>query len=293
MTEILDGKIARNSYTKGLIERSARLSMRPTLALIQVGNIRESNIYIEQKKKFATMIDARVEHVMFPEDVSSLEIERAIDVFNKRTDIHGIIIQLPLPAHLNKELLIEKINPAKDVDGLTDANQQLLEKGIPHMIPATAKGVLALLTFYHIDVQGKKVVVFGRSRLVGGPIANLLRARGADVSVCSSQTVDPRALSTKADIVIVAIGKPEYIDASYIKPGAVIIDVGINSVNTLQPETHTPSRTMVGDVNFKEVSPLVKAISPVPGGVGPMTVLSLFDNLILSAEEGAAKSPIN
>ncbi len=287
MADILDGKRSRDSYTKGLIERSARLSMRPTLALIQIGDNKESNIYIEQKKRFAQAIDARVEHVKFKEDAAIADVEASIRSLNARADIHGIIIQLPLPARFDKNALIELIDPKKDVDGLTNESKRLLDMGTPYMIPATAKGIMKLLEFYKIDVRGKKAVVFGRSRLVGGPTASLLSARGADVSVISSQTVDPRAVSKQADIVIVAIGKPRLIDASYIKPGSVIIDVGINSL----PESQlSPSgSTVSGDIDFDSISPLVKAISPVPGGVGPMTVLSLFDNLIVSAEGSAAK----
>ncbi len=283
MPEILDGRKARDSYTKGLIERSARLSTRPILALIQIGDNKESSIYIEQKKRFAQTIGAQVEHVRFAADVSPENVESTIRALNSRKDVNGIIIQLPLPTQFNKQALIELIDPTKDVDGLTNESQRLLDAGMPHLIPATAKGVMKLLDFYNIDVREKKVVVFGRSRLVGGPTASLLRARGASVSVCSSQTADPRAVSKLADIIIVAIGKPRLIDASYIQPGCVIIDVGISSI------TGETERRVSGDVDFESVSPLVKAISPVPGGVGPMTVLSLFDNLILSAEGSAAK----
>ncbi|HEY0907806.1 MAG TPA: bifunctional 5,10-methylenetetrahydrofolate dehydrogenase/5,10-methenyltetrahydrofolate cyclohydrolase [Candidatus Paceibacterota bacterium] len=287
MADILDGKIARDSYTKGLIERSKRLFARPTLALIQIGDNKESAIYIEQKKRFARTIDARVEHIQFKSEAKISDVEMAIRSLNARADIHGIIIQLPLPAGFDKHSLIEMIDPAKDVDGLTDANQRLLEAGTPNLVPATAKGVMSLLDFYGIEIKGKKAVVFGRSRLVGGPIASLLSARGASVSVCNSQTADPRAVSTQADIVVAAIGKPELIDASYVKAGSVIIDVGISTL----PEGRKSStgKAIAGDVNFAAVSPLVKAISPVPGGVGPMTVLSLFDNLIVSAERSAAK----
>lgn len=276
MADILDGKIARDSYKKALIERSKSLSCTPTLALIQVGNNRESSIYIEQKKKFAEQIHAKVEHILFDDNISSSDIEKNIHSLNKRSDIHGIIVQLPLPAHLNARDIINTIDPKKDVDGLTDTNQTLLESGKSYFVPATARGVLDLLTFYHIAVSGRHVTVFGRSRLVGSPIAHLLRAQGAHVSVCHSKTLNPREISKTADIVIVAIGKPELIDASYIKEGAIVIDVGINSL---------PDRKLVGDVNHQSVKKLVKAISPVPGGVGPMTVLSLFGNLIVSAED--------
>lgn len=274
MPQILDGKKARDFYKARLIERLSKLSSKPLLALVQIGDNKESAVYIEQKKKFAASIGALVEHIHLAETVTQLEVRKHISSLNSRLDVHGIIIQLPIPAHLDKQILIELIDPKKDVDGLTDTNQKLLASGTPQFIPATAKGVGLLMDFYNINPKGKLVTVFGRSRLVGFPTAELLKQKGADVSVCHSQTVNPQEISQKSDILIVAIGKPKLIDASYIKPGAVVIDVGISSV----------SGHLVGDVNFAAVSPLVSAISPVPGGVGPMTVLSLFDNLILSAE---------
>jgi len=289
MVDILDGRLARNTYKKGLIERSNVLRVRPALALIQIGSNKESSIYIEQKKKFAKDVHAHVEHVIFKEKSSFEEIAAYIHTCNTRTNIHGIIIQLPVPQSLDVQKLINTIDPAKDVDGLTDTNQSLLEMGKPQFVPATAKGVMSLLTFYAIDVAEKNVVVFGRSRLVGGPIAALLRARGAFVSVCHSKTENPREVSKKADILIVAIGKPEHIDASYIKPGAIVIDVGINDISGHMLEHELPRRHIVGDVHHDQAEKLAKAISPVPGGVGPMTVLSLFDNLILSAEKMCRK----
>ncbi|MEN9621821.1 MAG: bifunctional methylenetetrahydrofolate dehydrogenase/methenyltetrahydrofolate cyclohydrolase FolD [Candidatus Parcubacteria bacterium] len=280
MADILDGKKARDSYKQGLFERSKRLSCTPALALIQIGDNRESTLYIEQKKKFALDIHAQVEHIVFKTDVTFEEVQNVIKELNARTDIHGIIVQLPLPAHLDSRAIINIIDPQKDVDGLTDTNQTLLESGKAYFVPATARGVLDLLKFYHIEVKDKNVVVFGRSRLVGSPIAHLLKAQGAHVSVCHSKTEHPQEISKQADIVIVAIGKPELIDTSYIKEGVVVIDVGINSVL----DTKTQKMRLVGDVDHANVEKLVKAISPVPGGVGPMTVLSLFANLILSAE---------
>lgn len=285
MVNILDGKIARNSYKKALIERSKQLAFRPKLALIQIGSNTESTIYIEQKKKFAHDIHAEVEHITCKDASSYGEIEMIIQSYNIRNDIHGIILQLPVPQHLDAYKLINIIDPKKDVDGLTDVNQKLLANGTPHFIPATAKGVMSLLDFYSISVSGKKAVVFGRSRLVGGPLASLLKLKGADVSVCHRQTQNPRARSLAADIVFVAIGKPEYIDVSYIKPGAIVIDIGINSITGVKLEEEIAKRKIIGDVDHASVKKVVQAISPVPGGVGPMTVLSLFDNLILSAEE--------
>jgi methylenetetrahydrofolate dehydrogenase (NADP+) / methenyltetrahydrofolate cyclohydrolase len=284
MALLLNGKAARDSYKAKLIERIQKLSSAPTLALIQVGDNRESNIYIEQKKKFAALIGARVEHIHFPAETAPETVEEKIRSLNERGDVNGIIVQLPLPPHFDKQALIETISPLKDDDGLTDENQALLEKGVPRFIPATPRGVSLLLEYHSIDVRGKKAVVFGRSRLVGSPLASLLKARGASIEVCHSKTPDPKAISKKADLVFVAIGKPELIDSSYIKEGAVVVDIGINSIEGKKLDEEPPRRKVVGDVLFSDVEPHVKAISPVPGGVGPMTVLSLFDNLILSAE---------
>jgi methylenetetrahydrofolate dehydrogenase (NADP+) / methenyltetrahydrofolate cyclohydrolase len=284
MTTLLDGKKARDHYKKALVTRIKELSSAPKLALIQVGDNAESSIYIEQKKKFAKSIGARVEHVRFPENAPASEIADKIEALNADEGIHGIIIQLPLPEIFDKLELINLISPEKDVDGLTDENQMLLEQDDPRFVPATAKGVFLLLDFYKVRIAGVRAVVFGRSRLVGHPIAEILRAKGAEVSVCHSKTVDAKGLSMQADLVIVAIGKPQSIDASYIKRGAVVVDVGINSIEGNKLEEEIPKRKVVGDVNFDEVSKIAKAISPVPGGVGPMTVLALFDNLISSAE---------
>ncbi len=275
MSQLLDGKKARDFFKAQLMVRLKALPVQPLLALIQIGNNKESVIYIEQKKKFALSIGAAVEHIHLPETTTTEVVREQISLLNKRTDVHGIIIQLPIPSHTDKDSLIEEIDPTKDVDGLTSKTK---------FIPATAKGVGLLMDFYNIDPKGKKVAVFGRSRLVGLPTASLLTQKGALVSVCHSQTPNPKEISKEADIVIVAIGKPEHIDASYIKPGAIVVDVGINSTTGKKFDEEMPTRKLVGDVNFKEVSPVVSAISPVPGGVGPMTVLSLFDNLVLSAE---------
>jgi 5,10-methylene-tetrahydrofolate dehydrogenase/methenyl tetrahydrofolate cyclohydrolase len=293
MALLLNGKLARDAYKQRLIERIQKLPTAPTLALIQVGDNRESNIYIEQKKKFGLAIGAHVEHIHFPTETSPSIVESRIKELNTRNDIQGIIVQLPLPSHFDKQALIETISPAKDVDGLTNTNQDLINKGTPLLIPATPRGVSLLLEHYSIDVRGKKAVVFGRSRLVGSPLAALLRAKGASVEVCHSGTTNPKEISKQADLVFVAVGKPELIDSSYIRDGAVVVDIGINSLSGDKLDEEIPRRKVVGDVLFNDVEPHASAISPVPGGVGPMTVLSLFDNLILSAERHVKEKPSN
>ncbi len=282
MALILDGKKARDFYKTELIARVKSLKTKgltPRLAILQIGENAESSVYIEQKKKFAEAIGATANHIKLPTQVSQADVAAKVDALNTDPEIHGIILQLPIPAHLDKLALANLIYPKKDVDGLTDENQRLLEEGIPGFIPATAKGVMALLDFYKIDVSGKLAAVFGRSRLVGHPLALLLKMRGVSVAVIHSQTPNPREISMGAEIVMAAIGKPRYVKADFIQNGAVVVDVGISS----DPESE--ARKMVGDVDFDTVSAKASAISPVPGGVGPMTVLSLFDNLILSVEK--------
>jgi methylenetetrahydrofolate dehydrogenase (NADP+)/methenyltetrahydrofolate cyclohydrolase len=230
-----------------------------------VGSDASSTAYIEQKKKFGTKIGAAVDHIKFAADASFDEIREKISSLNADKGIHGIIIQLPLPSHLDKLELIALISPDKDVDGLTKDSK---------FIPATARGILALLDFYKITVKGKKIAMLGRSMLVGAPTARLLTSHGAHVTICHSQTANEEEITKASDIIIVAIGKAELIDEKYIGTNhPVIVDVGINSL----------AGRLVGDVSFKKIEALVSAISPVPGGVGPMTVLSLFENLVLTA----------
>ena len=283
---ILDGKKARDFCKARLKERISSLGFSPRLAILQIGDNKESAIDIEQKKKFGASIGATVEHARFPESASAAQIEEKMRDLNGDPSVDGIILQLPVPSNLDKLSLLNLIDPKKDVDGLTDENQRRLEEGKPRFIPATAKAVMDLLDFYRIDPSEKKAVVLGRSRLVGHPIAEMLKLRGARVEVCHSKTPDVPKKAKTADILVAAVGKPWLVDAEYIKNQDVtVIDVGINSVKGDVLENEIPRRKVVGDVDFENVEPRVAAITPVPGGVGPMTVLSLFDNLISAAEE--------
>lgn len=274
----LDGKKVRDFHKTKLIERVKALSFAPVLALIQVGDNKASSVYIARKIAFAEAIGAKVKHVKFPEDATQKEISDAIKKWNKDRLIHGIIVQLPLPAHIDKDTLIDLIDPKKDVDGLTSENQNSLALGVPKIVPATAKAVLTILDFYKIDVRGKKVAVLGRSKLVGSPTAKLLALRGATVTVCHSQTPNTAEITKASDMVISAIGKPGLIDASYVQKGVIIIDVGMTSTG------EGADKRLSGDVNHESMADMASAMTPVPGGVGPVTVLCLFDNLIASAE---------
>lgn len=273
MAKILEGKSVRETFADKLKSDIAQLPTKPTMVIFQVGSREDSNAFIRQKKLFAESIGAKVIHEQYDEDVMQNALLKKIEQANKDSLIHGIILQLPLPKHLDKQVLIEAINYKKDVDGLTSKNLKLLfENDSAGLIPAASKGIITLLDAYDIPIAGKKVVIVGRSTLVGKPTMLALLNRNATVSICHDKTENLKEETKTADILILAIGDPEFITASYINPKKqqAIIDVGINKKD---------GKT-VGDVDFASVEPLVSAISPVPGGVGPMTVLSLFQNLV-------------
>lgn len=281
MTLILDGKIVRAGVEKTLKADIAGFSVPPKLAIVQIGNREDSNAYIAQKKKCADSVGAHVDHIHFDEAVRTLDVVRRIEELNKDENIHGIILQLPVPSHIDPQDIIEAIDPRKDVDGLTSKNLKLLwthkESGF---VPATAKGILSLLDYYKIPLVGKKVVVVGRSVLVGKPVALLMLNRGATVTICHSGTLDLKKETILADILIIATGKENLIGREHVCSGQVVIDVGINVVSGKSLEEEIEGKKLVGDVDFEKVKDVVSAISPVPGGVGPMTVISLFENLL-------------
>lgn len=279
MLKILDGRIIRDEIMARLKKTVAAMGLRPTLAIVQVGDLEESNKYIKQKKIFGDKVCVEVRHIKFPTRVTKEELVLGIEKLNTDQKITGIILQLPIPIHLNAYEIIELIKPEKDVDGLTNNSP---------FTPATAKGVMTMFDYYKIDVLGKKMTVMGRSRLVGGPIAKVLAERGALVSVVHSQTENPKEITKSADILVVAIGQPNLIDESYLKAGQIVIDVGINFENMgLKEEIDVLDKKMklVGDVDFDKVKDIVRAITPVPGGVGPLTVASLFENLVKAAKD--------
>ncbi|MES2088003.1 MAG: bifunctional 5,10-methylenetetrahydrofolate dehydrogenase/5,10-methenyltetrahydrofolate cyclohydrolase [Patescibacteria group bacterium] len=289
---ILNGRVLRDQGVDRLKTAIVQSGRKPTLAIIQVGDLAESKAYIEQKRKFAEKIGAGFFHTQFPNDVSQADLENAIEKLNVDPGIHGIIVQLPIPESFNKQKVIDTISVSKDTDGLTSENKKLLESGNSKaVIPATARGVLSLLRGYDVSVSGKKVTVIGRSALVGAPIATLLAREGAEVTVCHRETNNVPEKSRNAEILIVAVGHPHFVTVEYVSKGQVVVDVGINSVasSTFKQESvekleyEIPKRQLVGDVDFEAVKNIVAAISPVPGGVGPMTVLSLFENLIEAA----------
>ncbi len=283
---MLDGRILRDEGIVRLKKIIAASGKKPTLAIIQVGELQESKAYIERKKNFAKSIGAAVRHIKLPVAVTEDELLEIIRELNTDSAVDGIIVQLPIPKNLNRDKIIDAIDLAKDVDGLTSENKKLFESGDPRaVVPAAAKGVLSLLRFYKIPVAGKKVTVIGRSQLVGAPIATLLRREAAYVTVCHRQMTNTAELSRAADILVAAAGSPKLVTKDYVSKGQTVIDVGINSIEGVKFEEEIPKRRLVGDVDFQSVKDIVGAISPVPGGVGPMTVLSLFENLLDACEQ--------
>jgi len=276
----MDGKMAAEAIASSLRTKIANLGKKPKLVIIQVGNREESNAYIERKKAFGEKIGAEVAQARFPDIVTEATLLSRISELNADSSVHGVLLQLPLPENLNREKLLTAVVPEKDVDGLVPQSA---------FMPATARGVLSLLSFYGIDVHGKKAAVLGRSALVGAPTATALNEAGAVVTVCHSKTVNTKEVTRASDIVVVAIGKPKFITADYLRADntQTVVDVGITAV-TEKGEEHLdeeiPKKKLVGDVDFDAVKDMVAAISPVPGGVGPMTVASLFENLLVAFE---------
>ncbi len=269
---LLSGRAVRDARIPQLIEQVKRLSCVPKLTIIQVGDRSDSAVFIKAKQAFAKKVGVETEYIHVPETISQADLISKIRVCNTDDSIHGIIVQLPLPQHIERESVIEAIDPRKDTDGLTLVNYKKLQTGDPTgIVPATARGIQELFDFYGIPLKGKKVAVVGRSYLVGTPIALVCKNAGAEVTVCHSQTKDVAIKTKEADIVIVAVGKLGLIGPDHLKPGHIVIDVGINRM---------PDGALKGDVDFDAVKDMVAAITPVPGGVGPMTVLALMENLV-------------
>ncbi len=280
-TLILDGKKVARAIRNELSKKVADLKSKgvfPKLTIVLVGNDPPSLIYVANKEKACQQIGVEVEKFHLAADVSREMVKEAICRCNDDKGVHGIILQLPLPGHLDADELIETINPEKDVDGLTAANLGRLLQGRPRYIPATPAGIIELLGRYSITTAGRHVVIVGRGELVGKPLANLLLFKGergdATVTVCHSKTPNLAAICRSAEILIVAAGKPGLINDSMVNMETVVVDAGINRTEN----------GIVGDVDFNRVAPKVRAITPVPGGVGPMTVAMLLSNTVQAAK---------
>lgn len=286
MTLILDGKTASKVIADTLRADISRMKEKPLLAIIQIGALAESSAYINRKKAIGESTGALVLHIELPESATESEIKTHLMRFNKDEYVHGVLVQLPLPGHLDSKKIIDVIAPEKDVDGLTSANVRARQEGKANaVIPAVARGIIELFRFYKIPIQGKKVAILGRSALVGAPTAEAMQREGAEITVCHSKTPNTEDITRASDIVVAAIGKPRLVGASYFRDDKtqVVVDVGITAVTekgTERLEEEIPKKKLVGDVDFEAVKDKVAAISPVPGGVGPMTVVSLFQNLV-------------
>lgn len=267
--KLLDGKVVKTMALEGLKKLVNEIERPLGLTVIQVGDNASSNIYIKQKRKMAEFLEFNFNHIKLEDDVTLEEILKIIDELNNDEEVDGILVQMPVPEHLDSKVIQNAINPLKDVDGLTDINMGKLVHKKECLVPCTALGIMELLNYYNISVTSKNVVVVGRSDLVGRPVAELLINSSATVTLCHSKTKDLASITRGADILIVAVGKSRFITKDMVKDGAVVIDVGINKLE---------DGSLCGDVDFENVKDKCSYITPVPGGVGQMTVLELGFN---------------
>lgn len=271
MTIILDGKMLRDKIFESLKAKLDKMQQKPTLAVILVGENPASQIYVRNKKKTAEKLGINSLSIEYPSDISEEELLNKIKELNSDEKVTAILVQLPLPAHINKNRIIDAILPQKDVDGLTPYNLGKLFSGEePYVYPCTPKGILLLLDEYNIKLEGKNIVVVGRSNLVGKPVAQMLLKRNATVTMCHSHTKNLSEITKTADIIVSAVGK-KVIGEKMLKSDCVVIDVGI---------FRDENGKISGDVDFENVSKTAAYISPVPGGVGPMTIASLMLNTV-------------
>ncbi|MEY2641233.1 MAG: hypothetical protein RL150_626 [Candidatus Parcubacteria bacterium] len=268
---LLDGQTLADTKKQTLTQAVAALSITPQLAIVQVGDDQASSVYVGRKETFGKEIGTEVAVHKLPADTTTEVAVELVRSLSENHGVHGIIVQLPVPAHINKELVINAISPEKDVDGLTARNLWNLMDDKRGIVPATARGVATLLTAYNVDLEGSHVVIVGDSLLVGKSCAVHFLNQNATVTVCHDKTKNLSSFTKQADILVVAVGKPGLISNLHVTEGQVVVDVGI---------TRLPDGKVVGDVDFESVKGVVGAVTPVPGGVGPLTVVSLFENLL-------------
>ena len=278
--QILDGKTVAASVLAGVKTGvqafTGRTGITPTLAVVLVGDFAPSKIYVRVKKKAADEVGIASRDYLFPDGCTQDTLLDTLRLINTDPAIHTVLLQLPLPGGLDEDAAINAIAPEKDADGLHPFNLGSLLAGKPRLIPCTPAGCLEILDHYGVELKGAEAVVLGRSRLVGKPLAQLLLGRHATVTMCHTRTRDLAAHTRRADVLCVAAGKPGVVNGDMVKEGAVIVDVGINRLETGK---------LVGDVDFETASKKARAITPVPGGVGPMTVAMLLRNTLRAAEQ--------
>ena len=267
---IMDGKETSKELKEEIKQQVKGLPSKPKLLVILVGDDPASKVYVASKEKASRNCGIDAQTIVLDENVSQKEIIDCIEKANKDKSINAILVQLPLPDHINTKAVIEAIDPLKDVDGLTSLNQGKLFLGLNGIVPCTPKGIMHLFEKYNVDLTGKNAIVIGRSLLVGKPLSMLMLAKNATVTIAHSKTKNLKELCLGMDVIVSAVGKPKMITADMVKEGAIVIDVGINRVHN----------TLVGDVDYLSVCDKCARITPVPGGVGPMTIACLLENVV-------------
>ena len=280
MAKIIDGKLIsaqiREEIAEKVKEYNSKTGKLPGLAVVIVGENPASQVYVRNKKKACEQVGFNSWVYEMPESTTQDELNALIDKLNEDGAVHGILVQLPLPKHLDEEQVILRIKPEKDVDAFHPYNVGRITIGNPKFLPCTPAGIMELLHRSNIEISGKECVVIGRSNIVGKPMALLLLSENGTVTVCHSKTHDLKDVCKRADILVVAIGKADFVTADMVKEGAVVIDVGMN---------RNAEGKLTGDVDFASVSEVASHITPVPGGVGPMTITMLLQNTLRAAEE--------
>ncbi|MBQ7326133.1 MAG: bifunctional methylenetetrahydrofolate dehydrogenase/methenyltetrahydrofolate cyclohydrolase FolD [Clostridia bacterium] len=279
MAEIINGKIVsaklREEIAAQVVDFKAEYGKTPGLAVIVVGDDPASAVYVRNKHKACLEVGITSYQIELPADISERELIAKIDELNEDDSINGILVQLPLPKSIDEERIISRISPEKDVDAFHPANVGRIMIGNYKLLPCTPAGIIALMDHYGVEIAGKRCVVIGRSNIVGKPMSLLLTERNGTVTLCHSRTLDIDKICLDADIIVVAVGRANFLTADMVKQGAVVIDVGINRLD---------NGKLCGDVAFDEVSKVASMITPVPGGVGPMTIATLLKNTLTAAE---------
>lgn len=275
---IINGKQISEDIRKDLraeVEQLVKQGFTPGLAVVLVGEDPASQVYVRNKEKACHELGYYSEVHRLPADTSQADLLALVDKLNHQANIHGILVQLPLPKHIDEKAVIDAMSPEKDVDGFHPINVGNLMIGDDSLLPCTPAGVIELIKRTGVEIAGKHAVVIGRSNIVGKPVSLLLQRENATVTMCHSRTANMKELTRLADILVVAIGRANFVDASYVKPGAVVIDVGMNRLD---------NGKLAGDVDFESVKEISGPITPVPGGVGPMTITMLMQNTLIAAK---------
>lgn len=284
MTKKIDGKALaqkiQGQLAEKVVQMKADYGIVPGLVVILVGDNPASQVYIRNKERSALAAGFKSKTVRLSDSISEEELLTVIEQYNNEPDFHGILLQLPLPAHINDKRILMAIDPKKDVDGFHPMNTGHLWNGRPQMVPCTPAGIMEMLREYHVDLEGKQAVIIGRSNIVGKPMAQLLLDKNATVTLTHSRTRNLPEVAKQADILIVAIGRGHFVTKDFVKEGAVVIDVGMN---------RDVNGKLIGDVDFDDVAPIASLITPVPGGVGPMTITMLLEQTYQAALRSVTK----